>query len=135
LAGYSAAADGGVTMLGIRDLAQLFGEIRTLYEKRIREGKCPDWRGRVMLMGDRLQAGLEVDGGKVAAITGKPRDGDVVVIAPDWVITRFVTGRETPMEGYLQTFSRIEPRPSPGVMQVLETLFPQTPWIRGDPLS
>ncbi len=35
----------------------------------------------------------------------------------------------TAVLGYLQTFTRIDPRPSPGVMQVLETLFPMVPWI------
>jgi len=127
--GYGMTQTGGVEMFGIRDLGQLFGEILPLFGKRMREGKCPDWQGRVMIVGERLKAGLEIDAGEVAVVSDKPRRGDVVVTAPDRVITRFVTGRETPMDGYLQTFAAVDPRPSPGVMQVLETLFPVVPWI------
>ncbi|HUS79903.1 MAG TPA: hypothetical protein VM283_01465, partial [Armatimonadota bacterium] len=134
-AGYAGKPSGGVSMFGIRDLAQLFGEVRPLYEKRMREGKLPDWRGRVMIVGQRLKAGLEIADGQVQVVSGRPRRGDVVVTAPDRTITRFVTGRETPMEGYLQTDATVEPGAGAGVMGLLETLFPQVPWIGHRPVG
>lgn len=128
--GYSREATGSVNMFGIRDLAQLFAEIRPLYERRLRGTPFEDWRGQVVLLGDRLRSGLEVEDGAVRVLEG-PRAGatDIVLRATDETITRVVTGRETPLEGYLQRVTSIEPQVSPLVMKLLETLFPEVPFV------
>lgn len=129
-AGYSREGSGGVNMFGIRDLGQLFGEIRPLFERRLRETPFEDWRGRVLLLGQRLEAGLEFEDGAARVLTA-PRPGatDIVLHTSDERITRMVTGRETPLEGYLQHDTRISPQVSPLVMKLLETLFPQVPFV------
>ncbi len=129
-AGYSRATSGGVNMFGIRDLAQLFGEIRPLYERRLRETPFEDWRGRVLLLGGRLRAGLEIEEGAARVLDApKPSPTDLVLQTTDETITRIVTGRETPLEGYLQRRTTVGPQVSPGVMKLLETLFPQVPFV------
>ncbi|NLO06251.1 MAG: formate dehydrogenase accessory protein FdhE [candidate division WS1 bacterium] len=129
-AGYSREVSGGVNMFGIRDLSQLFGEIRPLYEHRLRETPFADWRGRVLLLGERLQSGLEIEQGVAQVIDSpQPKPGDIVLHTADETITLFVTGRETPLEGYLQHRTRIEPQVSPAVMKLLETLLPRVPFV------
>ena len=129
-AGYAREASGDVNMFGIRDLRQLFEEIRPLYERRLRDTPYADWQGRVLITGNRLAAALECDRGVVSVIgRPTPRGTDIVLRSTDAVITRFVTGRETPLEGYLQQFTHIEPQTSPGVMSLLETLFPQVAFV------
>lgn len=44
-------------------------------------------------------------------------------------LERFVLGRETPLEGYLQRRAEIEPQVNSAVMGLLETLFPQVPIV------
>jgi len=128
--GYSREATGSVNMFGIRDLRQLFSEIRPLYERRLRGTPFEDWRGRVILLGDRLGSGLEVEDG-AAHVLEAPHPGptDIVLHTTDETITRVVTGRETPLEGYLQRVTSIEPQVSPLVMKLLETLFPEVPFV------
>jgi len=128
-AGYSRVARGGVEMFGIRDLAQLFTEIRPLFERRLTDAKRTDWRGRLRITGERLGAGLEIDGGEVRVLDAKPGPAQIVVRTTDETITRFVLGRETPLEGYLQRRAEIEPQVNSAVMGLLETLFPQVPII------
>jgi len=125
--GYSRKVSGGVGMFGIRDLEQLFGEIRPLYEKRLAEGDFADWSGRVIIIGDRLRAGLEVEKGKIVVVPARARGSDLVLTTTDEVITRFVIGQETPFEGYLQTVTSIEPWMNERVLKLLETLFPKVP--------
>ncbi|MFW6157071.1 MAG: hypothetical protein ACOC7J_07110, partial [Armatimonadota bacterium] len=129
-AGYSREASGGVNMFGIRDLTQLFGEIRPLFERRVRETLFEDWRGRVILLGERLGSGLSFEAGEVRVIGDpEPRPADIVLRTTDERITRIVTGRETPLEGYLQREMTVEPQVSPPVMKLLETLFPRVPFV------
>lgn len=128
-AGYSRKPSGSVNMFGIRDLSKLFEEIRPLYEHRVQESAFDRWQGRVILLGDRLRAGLEIADGEVQVIAAEPRPHDVVLRSTDATITRVVVGRETPMEGYLQQVSSIEPQVSPIVMKLLETLFPEVPFV------
>ncbi|MFW5868866.1 MAG: hypothetical protein ACOCX2_13670, partial [Armatimonadota bacterium] len=129
-AGYSREASGGVNMFGIRDLTQLFGEIRPLFERRVRETPFEDWRGRVILLGERLGSGLSFEAGEVRVIGDpEPRPADIVLRTTDERITRIVTGRETPLEGYLQREMTVEPQVSPPVMKLLETLFPRVPFV------
>ncbi len=125
--GYSRKLSGGVGMFGIRDLGQLFGEIRPLYEKRLAEGDFADWSGRVIIVGDRLRAGLQVEKGKMVVVPARARGSDLVLTSTDEVITRFVIGQETPFEGYLQTVTSIEPWMNERVLKLLETLFPKVP--------
>jgi len=127
-AGYARRAGGGVNMFGIRDLGQLLDEIRPLYERRLADKKL-DWAGRVVIIGDRLRAGLEVEKGAVQVIEAEPRPSDIVLRTRDDVITRFVIGRETPLEGYLQRHADIEPQVNASVMKLLETLFPECPCV------
>ncbi|MGD9496421.1 MAG: hypothetical protein AB7Y46_08925 [Armatimonadota bacterium] len=124
-AGYSRRTSGGVTMFGIRDLGHLLTEVRPLYERRLADAELTDRTGRVMILGDRLRAGLEIEGGSVRVVGPEPRPTDIVLRTTDETITRFVVGRETPLEGYLQRRSDIEPQVSAQVMKLLETLFPQ----------
>ncbi|MFW5868719.1 MAG: hypothetical protein ACOCX2_12930, partial [Armatimonadota bacterium] len=129
-AGYSRETSGGVNMFGIRDLAQLSEEIRPLYERRLRETPFEDWRGRVLLVGERLNSGFEIEDGEVRVLHApKPGPTDIVLRSTDERITRIVTGRETPVEGYLQREMAIEPQVSPAVMKLLETLFPHVPFL------
>ncbi len=128
-AGYSRGVSGGVGMFGIRDLGQLFTEIRPLYEKRLADGDFADWSGRVIIIGDRLKAGLEAEKGEVQVIEARARRGDLVLTSRDETITRFVVGRETPLEGYLQTFTSIEPWMNERMLKLLETLFPKVPML------
>ncbi len=134
-AGYARKLSGGVEMFGIRDLAQLFGEIRPLFESRVAESDFSGWRGRVRIVGERLRTGLEIADGHVQVIDASPRRGDIVVTGPDRVITRFVAGCETPMEGYLQTHATIEPAASAPVMGLLATLFPRVEIVRGQTIG
>jgi ribosomal protein S18 acetylase RimI-like enzyme/N-acetylglutamate synthase-like GNAT family acetyltransferase len=129
-AGYSRETTGGVNMFGIRDLTQLLTEIRPLFERRLRETPFEDWRGRVILLGDRLRAGLQVEEASLRVLdVPEIRSTDVVLRTTDETITRFITGRETPLEGYLQRVTTIEPQVSPGVVKLLETLFPEVPFV------
>ncbi|MGC9317914.1 MAG: hypothetical protein ACP5KN_07765, partial [Armatimonadota bacterium] len=128
-AGYSRSPSGGVNMFGIRDLRRLFEEIRPLYEHRLADGGLQDWAGRIIITGERLQAGLEVDDGAVQVVHARPAATDIVLRTSDEVITRFVTGRETPLEGYLQQRTEVQPQVNPAVVKLLETLFPQVPFI------
>lgn len=128
-AGYSRGARGGVEMFGIRDLAQLFGEIRPLFERRLADARRTDWRGRLRITGERLSAGLEIDGGAVRVLGAEPGPAEMLIRATDETITRFVLGRETPLEGYLQRRAEIEPQVNSAVMGLLETLFPQVPIV------
>ncbi len=128
-AGYSRRLSGGVSMFGIRDLRRLFEEIRPLYERRLADAQLSHWRGRVIIAGERLRAGLEIDRGEVVVIDAQARPIDIEVRADDATITRFVTGRETPLEGYLQRRSDISPQVNAPVMKLLEGLFPECPFI------
>lgn len=130
-AGYSRKAGGGVGMFGIRDLAQLLTEIRPLYERRLAESDFAGWSGRVIIVGDRLKAGLEADKGKVEVVPARARRGDVVLTSTDEVITRFTIGADTPYEGYLQTVTAIEPWMNEQVVKLLETLFPKVATLWG----
>ncbi len=129
-AGYSREASGGVNMFGIRDLTQLFAEIRPLFERRIRETPFEDWRGRVIVLGERLTSGLEFESGSVRVVD-RPKPGalDIILRTTDERITHLVTGRETPLEGYLQRDTHVSPQTSPLVMKLLETLFPRVPFV------
>ena len=62
-------------------------------------------------------------------LDAKPGPAQIVVRTTDETITRFVLGRETPLEGYLQRRAEIEPQVNSAVMGLLETLFPQVPII------
>lgn len=128
-AGYSRRPSGGVNMFGIRDLRRLFEEIRPLYEHRLADGDQRGWAGRVIIIGERLQAGLEIDEGAVHVVGGEPAAADIVLRTSDEVITRSVTGRETPLEGYLQRRTEVQPQTNSAVVKLLETLFPQVPFI------
>lgn len=128
-AGYARRPSGSVNMFGIRDLEALFEEILPLYEHRLQDGPFDRWRGRVILLGERLRAGLEIEDGEAQVIAADPRPRDVVLRSDDVTLTRVVTGRETPLEGYLQRVSDVEPQVSPIVMKLLETLFPEVPFV------
>jgi GNAT superfamily N-acetyltransferase len=128
--GYSRESTGDVNMFGIRDLAQLLGEIRPLFERRLRKTPFEDWRGRVILLGERLRSGLEFEDGSARVLdTLDSRPTDIALRTTDERITRIVTGRETPLEGYLQRETTVEPQVSPPVMRLLETLFPRMPFV------
>ncbi len=128
-AGYSRRPSGSVNMFGIRDLKALFTEILPLYEHRVQDSDFERWRGRVILLGDRLRGGLEIVDGEAEVIDANPRPQDIVLRTSDATITRMVTGRETPLEGYLQQVTTIDPQVSPAVMKLLETLFPEVPFL------
>jgi len=128
-AGYSITSTGDVNMFGIRDLTALLSEIRPLYERRLTDTPFAEWRGRIMVLGRRLRAGLAIEAGVVRVMDADPRPTDVSLHTDDETITRFVTGRETPLEGYLQRRTEISPQVSPSVMALLKTLFPKVPFI------
>jgi len=110
--GYARQASGGVNMFGIRDLSQLFGEIAPLYERRLADSEM-DWSGRVILLGQRLRSSPEIEAGEVHVIEPEPGATDIVLRTTDEVITRVVTGRDTPLEGYLQRVTDTSPRSTP----------------------
>lgn len=128
-AGYSRRLTGSVTMFGIRDLRQLFEEIGPLYERRLADADLTDWCGRVIIIGERLCAGLEIEGGRVEVTAPRPRATDIILRTGDEAVTRFVTGRETPLEGYLQRTIDIAPQVNSSVIKLLEGLFPRCPFL------
>ena len=123
--GYRTRRTGGVDMIGLLDLPQFLEEIAPLLEHRLTKAKRDDWSGVISILGDRHQAALRIDRGKVGVLSRPPRRADVTLAGSDDTITRFVVGLETPFAAYLQTDLRIAPIINNSTREVLEAIFPK----------
>jgi len=129
LAGYGWTRSGGVYMFGVRNLEQLLSEISTVFERRARGGDLTDWRGAILLQGQKQRGKLVLEAGKAAAALPKARPGDIILTTTDDVLSAIMLGRRTPFEAFLQTDLSIEPRVGGRLVKVLETLFPRVPMM------
>jgi hypothetical protein len=125
----SAKRYGWVGMFMVIDLPKLLREIAPLLERRL--ARPPQagagWQGKLALRGERLQATLSVEEGKISVARGAAANADVVLTTSDAHLTRLVCGSEDIWECYRNLELSTRPRFTERLRRLLEALFPLMP--------
>jgi len=128
--GYT-KSESRVFMLNILRFPALLKELTSLLESRV-EASNLEWQGTVTLESPSQAATLVIDGGVSVSEgqdEGSVRGSSIKVEASREALTRMVSGVLPVWEAYVQGMLNVKPPLDRESLEVLETLFPATPYF------